>query len=126
MSSYKKKKTGRMLIGLGVVVSLSLLASCNKTRGGTGAPGAAELAAAGKNVFATNNCSRCHSIGGQGGRKGPDLSHAGADPSHTPQWLADHVRNPKAQNPSSRMPAFQGRISEPNLNALGAYLASLK
>jgi hypothetical protein len=50
----------------------------------------------------------------------------GADPSHTPQWLADHVKNPKSQNPNSRMPAFEGKISDKDLQALGVYLASLK
>lgn len=126
MPLANKEKTGWMLVGLGLVVSVSLLTSCNKNSGGAAVPGGAALIAAGQNAYTTSNCARCHSIGGQGGRMGPDLSHVGADPAHTPQWLADHVRNPKSHNPSSRMPAFQGQVSEPNLNALGAYLASLK
>lgn len=129
MSLVNKKKTVWMLAGLALVVSFLLLVGCNKNNAGAVAPDARRemwLAAAGKNVFAANGCARCHSIGGQGGRMGPDLTRAGADPAHTPQWLVDHVRNPKSHNPSSRMPAFQGRINDQNLNALGAYLASLK
>ena len=57
---------------------------------------------------------------------GPDLTRVGADPTHTPPWLVEHVKNPRAQHPSSRMPAFEGRISDQDLAALGAYLASLK
>ena len=57
---------------------------------------------------------------------GPDLTRVGADPSHTPQWLAEHVKNPRSQNPTSRMPAFEGKISDQDLLALGTYLASLK
>jgi len=116
-----------MLTGLALVVALGLAAGCNKgSGGGAAAPAGAQLIATGQTVFTANNCTRCHSVGGQGGRMGPDLTHVGADPSHTPQWLADHVRNPKAHNPGSRMPGFQGRITDPDLNALGVYLASLK
>jgi mono/diheme cytochrome c family protein len=41
-------------------------------------------------------------------------------------WLAEHVKNPKTHNPGSRMPAFEGKISDADLRALSAYLASLK
>ena len=58
--------------------------------------------------------------------KGPDLGKLGADAAHTPQWLADHVRNPKAHKPQSRMPAYAGKIPEEDLIALADYLASLK
>ena len=78
--------------------------------------------AAGKAVFDANGCARCHG----GGGRAPDLSHEGSDPNHTPQWLAQHVKNPQSQNPRSRMPAFEGKISDQDLQSLGVYLASLK
>ena len=58
--------------------------------------------------------------------KGPDLSHVGADAKHTTAWLIEHIRNPKAHKPDSRMPAFEGKISEEDLKELAEYLASLK
>jgi mono/diheme cytochrome c family protein len=78
----------------------------------------------GRTVFQSSGCARCHAIGGKGGRMGPDLSHVGAERSA--KWIMDHVRNPQAHEPSSRMPAFEGRMSDQNLQALGAYLAGLK
>lgn len=58
--------------------------------------------------------------------KGPDLSHVGADAAHTAEWLSEHIRNPKAHQPQSRMPGFEGRISEEDLKTLSEYLAGLK
>jgi mono/diheme cytochrome c family protein/outer membrane lipoprotein-sorting protein len=81
--------------------------------------------ARGKSLFRTN-CTRCHAIAGQGGMVGPDLSNAGGDPSHTPMWLADHIRNPNSHTPGSSMPAFGSRLPARDIQALAAYLASLK
>jgi mono/diheme cytochrome c family protein len=105
--------------------------------------------AAGKKVFAANNCARCHTIGGAGGpagggpmaggargpggpggkmgqNRGPDLGKVGRDPAHTVDWLMAHIRNPKAHKSQSRMPPFEGKIHENDLRALAEYLASLK
>ncbi|MFL5243911.1 MAG: c-type cytochrome [Gemmataceae bacterium] len=106
--------------------------------------------AAGRKVFNANGCAKCHTVGkanasamaggppggqgpgsfGPGGRggmqKGPDLGKVGADPMHSPQWLAEHVRNPKTHKPQSRMPSYAGKIKEEDLLALADYLASLK
>src|SRR5947209_469861 len=85
--------------------------------------------AAGKNVLVANGCFRCHTIngvrgpvvsGGRGGR-GPDLGKTGGKEGHTPEWLAEHVRDPKAHKPESRMPAFKGKIGEQDLEALAEY-----
>jgi cbb3-type cytochrome oxidase cytochrome c subunit len=121
-------KTLLAVAGLTLSASLLGMAGCAKGDGGSpsapNAPNNAALIAAGKNVVAANGCVRCHSIGGQGGRMGPDLSQEGAR-GRTPQWIADHVKNPRTHNPRSRMPAFQN-LSANDLNALGTYLASLK
>lgn len=110
-------------VAAGWVLVAVTLAGCAKSAGGGG--DAAQIAA-GKAVFDTNGCANCHAVAGQGGGKAPDLTRVGADPGHTPQWLAEHVKNPKAHNPGSRMPAFEGKIAEADLAALGVYLASLK
>jgi mono/diheme cytochrome c family protein len=129
MASVKRERSVSRLVGLGLLAA-SLVVGCTQN-GGSGSSSAsaqadAAMVAAGRSVFEANGCARCHSIGGQGGRMGPDLTRVGAEAGHTPQWLVEHVKNPKAHNPSSRMPAFEGRISDRDLLALGAYLASLK
>jgi mono/diheme cytochrome c family protein len=111
--------------------------------------------AAGKKLFVANNCFRCHAINGvrgpaggggppgpgpggppkgegppgrgmRGGPRGPDLGKVGADPEHTVAWITEHIRDAKAHKPDSRMPAFEGKISDEELRALAEYLASLK
>jgi mono/diheme cytochrome c family protein len=122
----------------------------------------ATLIAAGKIVFTSAGCMKCHAVSGQGGQgggppggfrggpggppgrpggggpsrpgggpgrgrgKGPELTHVGAEAEHTPEWIVAHIKNPKTHNPRSRMPAFEGKISDKDLLALGAYLSSLK
>jgi mono/diheme cytochrome c family protein len=86
----------------------------------------ATLIAAGKGVFNSNGCARCHAVGGEGGRQGPDLTHVGAEAEHTADWIVAHVKNPRTHNPRSRMPNFEGKINDKDLLALGAYLSSLK
>jgi mono/diheme cytochrome c family protein len=91
---------------------------------------------AGRRVFEDNNCTRCHSLsgggsaasggGGRGGNRGPSLAAVGRDPAHTVDWLMEHIRNPKAHRPDSRMPPFEGKIQAQDLRALATYLASLK
>jgi mono/diheme cytochrome c family protein len=109
-----------------------------------GAAGGIQDFAAGKRVF-TQHCARCHSVGGAGGpgqvpgggpggpgggpggrNRGPDLSTTGRDPNHTVDWLMAFVREPTSVKPRSRMPGFEGKITEPDLRALAEYLASLK
>jgi mono/diheme cytochrome c family protein len=94
--------------------------------------GASQEFAAGKRVFG-QHCTKCHAIGGSGGpsggfgpgkSRGPDLGTVGTKRSQ--DWLMEHVRNPKAHNPQSRMPGFEGKIDQADLRALGEYLASLK
>jgi mono/diheme cytochrome c family protein len=129
MPLMKNERTVAMLAGAALLALLLTSQGCRKNDGGApsaGAPGDPALVAAGKTVFDTNGCARCHAIGGQVGGRAPDLTHVGADAAHTPQWLAEHVKNPRSQNPSSRMPAFGGKISDQDLLALGTYLASLK
>jgi Ca2+-binding EF-hand superfamily protein len=60
------------------------------------------------------------------GVRGPDLGNVGQDPAHTVDWFKAQIRNPKSHKPKARMPAFEGKIKEDDLNALAEYLASLK
>lgn len=90
------------------------------------APAPAEAATAGldaakvtrgQQVYASSNCASCHSIGGSGGKVGPDLSNEGS--AHNRAWLTSFLRNP-----GSMMPAFQG--SQADLDALVEYMLALK
>lgn len=95
-------------------------------------PGGPEFAA-GKKVYADNNCARCHKLGETGGGPtgggmgGTDLTKVGADSKHTVAWLSAHIRDPKSHSPYSKMPASgPAKISDTDLKALAEYLASLK
>jgi mono/diheme cytochrome c family protein len=87
--------------------------------------------AAGRRVYETLDCSRCHALGGgsAGGQRkgrGPDLSRVGADPAHDAEWLSQQIRNPRSHRPGSRMPGYEGKINADDLRKMAEYLASLK
>jgi mono/diheme cytochrome c family protein len=129
MFLMKNTRTVFTTASVALPVLLLALAGCTKSDHSASPPevtGDSALAATGKTIFQSNGCTRCHALNGQGGRMGPDLTHAGADPKHTPQWIAEFVKDPKAVNPGSRMPAFGNRINDQDRLALGTYLASLK
>ena len=58
--------------------------------------------------------------------EGADLSRADADAAHTAAWIAEHIRNPKAHKPGSRMPAFAEKLKAEEIQSLADYLAALK
>lgn len=126
----------RGLTGLAAFGTLLLLVGCSQTpsgsESGSGGSGGGTTASGGsavekgKAVYASFRCAQCHRIGGQGGSGGPDLSRVGANPSRTPEWLKEHIKNPRAHSPSSRMPGFEGKIPDADLDNLVAYLGSLK
>lgn len=94
-----------------------VLVGCSKTKdGGTASP----QALPGKAIFLASDCGNCHGTG----KRAPDLTKLGA--TREAAWITAHVKNPKTHNPGSRMPAYEGKISESDLQALGSYLASLK
>jgi mono/diheme cytochrome c family protein len=128
MSSVKNETAVLRVAVLALLISLLGVAGCQKNQESASSLPAAQgnsAVAYGRRVFDAYGCVRCHTIGGQGGHVGPDLTHVGADPRHNLDWLMVQVANPKAHNPSSRMPAFQGRISARDLMGLGGYLAGL-
>ena len=83
---------------------------------------------AGRKVFETH-CVKCHKIAGvEAGKmfgKGPELTTVGGKRERA--WIIDHVRDPRAHNKMSKMPAYDAsKISDADMQALGDYLASLK
>jgi cytochrome c oxidase subunit 2 len=92
-----------------------------------------ETVAAGRRVFETTACMNCHTISGTAanGRFGPDLGHlmsratiASGAADNTAENLRLWIRNPDAIKPGSLMPAMQ--LSDPDLDALMAYLETLR
>ena len=91
------------------------------------APGHANTPSAGvkrgKELYDTLGCAACHKVNGQGGTVGPDLSDE-ANKGRTRSWLATKLRNPKADNPQTVMPAY-GNLSDQQVGDLVDYLLSL-
>jgi cytochrome c oxidase subunit 2 len=73
-------------------------------------------------------CVGCHKIGADGGKEGPNLSHAGVkegkprDAAALRTWIED----PEAIDPLADMPSFGNRLSPAQLDAIAGYLASRK
>lgn len=97
--------------------------------GGTTAAAASGNADAGKTVFDGNGCSACHTIKGQGGKVGPDLTAVGSRLSQ--QQIIDQLNDPK-QRPAPYTQVTSGAVMpKPNLTAaqindLSAYLVAQK
>jgi cytochrome c oxidase subunit II len=91
-----------------------------------------QLAANGAKVFADSPCTTCHMIQGLSkGYIGPDLTHFGSRTTlaagvlkNTPDNVAKWIENPQEIKPGANMPPLL--LPGPKLNALVAYLESLK
>ena len=82
------------------------------------------LISQGKSLFRSKGCLGCHTIDGQGGSVGPNLSDVGSK-GLSKQWLTVQLKDPKKHDPSSVMPSFSS-LSDQDINALTTYLESLK
>jgi mono/diheme cytochrome c family protein len=73
----------------------------------------------GAQLFHAKGCEFCHSFAGQGGARGPDLTHV-AD-RLSPEYITISILNGRRN-----MPAFAGALTPQELNALVALLESGK
>lgn len=82
------------------------------------------LVAIGEKLFRAqdNGCVGCHRMNGQGGTRGPDLTHEGQQ-GHGLNWQIDHLKNPQKMSPGSTMPDFAD-LKPAELKALAAYLVT--
>jgi mono/diheme cytochrome c family protein len=78
----------------------------------------------GRQLFQEVGCMGCHTVHGQGGTIGPDLSNEG-NAGHSAQWLQTQIRDPKSHAPQTAMPAFDN-LSSQQVSDLVDYLESLK
>src|SRR5438445_7142859 len=101
---------------------------------GPAAPAAGTLPERGKAIFARSACLGCHTIQGVSpGVIGPNLTHVGGrttiasglfpnDSAHLASWIADAP----ALKPGSLMTRMKPPLSDADIAALVAYLASLQ
>jgi len=76
---------------------------------------------AGISYFRRENCVSCHSLDGEGGKVGPDLT---ARTIHKDAaWMIQHFKRPSTMRPGTSMPPIQ--LSDSQLNALAAFLLKL-
>ena len=82
----------------------------------------------GKEVYAAQKCSICHSIGGTGNKKGP-LDDAGSklSASDIRSWIVD-APTMATKAKADRKPAMKAysTLSKDDVDALVAYMSSLK
>lgn len=84
----------------------------------------AKLVLAGRKIYGENGCANCHRIGTEGATTAPDLTRTGVRHPDL-KWQIAHIKNPRAVNPKSTMPAYDA-LSVQELKALGAYMVSLR
>lgn len=77
---------------------------------------------AGKQFFEGFGCQRCHTIAGEGGEYGPDLTYVGFRKSKV--WLDLWLKNPHGWKSDTVMPNLH--LSDGVRHELVAYLSSLK
>jgi mono/diheme cytochrome c family protein len=83
---------------------------------------AGEVAERGRAVFFAQGCYGCHRLGVAGTPIAYDLSRIGS--KYTEAELARWLRDPTSQKPTAHMPRLA--LSEEEIRALAAYLASLR
>jgi ubiquinol-cytochrome c reductase cytochrome b subunit len=103
----------------------AVLAYVKKIRAGAPPPQIAPEDRLASDVFGTK-CIQCHVIDGDGGREGPDLTHAGNKPGHDAAWFERWITDPAAVKPDAEMPAFAGKLSDAEMKAIARYLANRK
>ncbi|MGE3273465.1 MAG: cytochrome b N-terminal domain-containing protein [Vicinamibacterales bacterium] len=99
----------------------SVVAYLRRMRAGAEYPAFDPETVAAAQAFATM-CINCHMINGEGGSVGPDLSHVGS--RRDAAGIQRIIENPKAEFPTTPMPAYGGRIPDEQIARLAAYLAS--
>lgn len=81
----------------------------------------------GKAVFTEQKCTVCHSIAGEGNKKGPlDGIGSRKTPAEIRQWILDPETMAAKEGKTRKPPMKPHPMSDPELDALVAYLSSLK
>jgi cbb3-type cytochrome oxidase cytochrome c subunit len=67
------------------------------------------------------HCTPCHTIDGDGGTEGPNLSLVGR--KHDADWISTWVADPLAVDPDAEMPAFAETLTAQQIRTVAEYLA---
>jgi mono/diheme cytochrome c family protein len=106
-----------VVAAIACLIAASIFAGVVRARGATG-----------EEVYATQKCSVCHSVGGKGNKKYP-LDGVGSRLSEVEirEWLLnpDAQQSRKGGRPLMRMPSYRSLPTE-DVDALVAYIKSLK
>lgn len=92
----------------------------------------AATAEAGKQVYATQKCATCHQIAGTGGKLASALDGVGSKlkEAEIRHWLTDPAPLEAKVTPKPKMPMSgflkTHKLSDADVNALTAYMMSLK
>ncbi len=78
----------------------------------------------GKHLVDSLGCRACHTIAGSGGKVGPSLAGESSR-GHDVQWIVAQIKNPKAHDPTTVMPAFSGLTAQ-HYRDVARYILSLK
>ena len=70
-------------------------------------------------LFQDKQCRNCHAVGGEGGRRGPDLSAVGSRMDE-PELVRQVIQG------GGNMPAYGDNLSPQEVKALVSYLVSLR
>jgi mono/diheme cytochrome c family protein len=120
-----------MRIIVGSVIAIALVVGV-RAHGATPVQGDAAKIAAGKTVYTTQKCSTCHMIGNAGSKMASSLDGVGGKMKEDDlkKWLTAtaemEAKLPK--KPTASMAAWMKthKLSDADVSALVAYLASLK
>ncbi|MHB1680270.1 MAG: c-type cytochrome [bacterium] len=93
------------------------------------------FAASGHSLFSSDGCIACHTINGNGGSVGPNLSHIGSQRSLS--WIKTQIVTPSAHFAPGSMATINGKsymaimpshknLPKSQINILANYLESLK
>lgn len=83
---------------------------------------------AGKKIYAAQKCSTCHAVGGAGGKLASKLDEVGTKLTlaELKAWIVDPDPLTAKIKPAPKMKMKKYTLPEADLDALIAYLASLK
>ena len=107
---------GSVIARSALLVGIVLTTACAQAQDG------GALVSRGQAVFRDQGCYGCHTVGATGTPIAPDLSRIGA--KRDQRYLTGWLRDPSRQRPTAHMPRIQ--LSEPEVEALAAYLGSLR
>ncbi|MBA2371528.1 MAG: cytochrome c [Chloroflexi bacterium] len=108
------------------IVAAAIIAACGETP-------ATEPVARGRQVYRALDCGRCHQIGSEGARVGPELTHVGTAAEERRPGAAREYLRASLQDPGSYLvPGYRDTmprgltrgLSPTDLEALVAYLGA--